>query len=338
MSVELKELTQPVPEEWNGLLNDFDDATIFHTMEWMRILADEFHPRPRFFTVVQRGKIVGVFPVFSMRKTFFNIMASPLLGWATPHLGPLAPEDIILDSLISLKGILTEEKVDYFEISFTKEIQERALRNKGFETERKWTYLLEIESDPDKMWGKLKSKCRNMIRKAEKSNVSVRVAHDSSWIDEYYEMAKDVYDKSGRFPPISNDFLQKIWGAFYPKDRVRVLLAQHNSKVIAGAIFLIYKDTVYYWDGVSYRRYNRYAPNNLLQWELIKWASESGLARYNMIGANIPSIAKFKASFGPKMVAYTYTYRNCTHRAAIGRYFYLRTMPTIRRIRRYWKS
>ncbi len=338
MSVELKELIQPTPEEWNGLLSDFDDATVFHTVEWMRILADLFHLRPRFFTIIQGDKIVGVFPLFSMRKAFFNVMASPLLGWATPHLGPLAPEEALLGSLISLERIFAKEKVEYFEVSFTKEIQETALRNNGFKTERKWTYLLEIEPDPDKMWGKLKSKCRNMVRKAEKNNVTVTIAQDSSWIDEYYEMAKDVYDKSSRLPPISKHFLQKVWAVFHPQRRVRVLLAQYNGKVIAGAVFLIYNQTVYYWDGVSYRRYNQYAPNNLLQWELIKWASENGLVRYNMIGANIPSIAKFKASFGPKMVAYTYAYRNCTPRAAIGRSLYLRMMPTIRRIEKYWKS
>jgi lipid II:glycine glycyltransferase (peptidoglycan interpeptide bridge formation enzyme) len=51
------------------------------------------------------------------------------------------------------------------------------------------------------------------------------------------------------------------------------------------------------------KRFNAYRPSNLLQWNIIKWANNSGYTQYNMVWAPLPgypeySITRFKLGFG----------------------------------------
>jgi hypothetical protein len=55
--------------------------------------------------------------------------------------------------------------------------------------------------------------------------------------------------------------------------------------------------------------------------------------QYDMMGANIPSIAQFKASFGGELQTYTYASKDTTWSAYFGRKFYLYLAPQIQGIR-----
>lgn len=334
MPLELRELDEISSSEWNEIVGRFEEATIFHTMEWLRILADLFGATLRPFGILEEDKIVGIFPAFSIHKVFFNILASPLTGWATPRIGPLCQEDRIGDFLLALEAILDDEKVNYSEITFIGNLKEGTLQQNGFSTEERRTYILDLEPDLDVMWAKLEGKCRNMVRKAEKNKLQVVAVESEGYFDEYYRMAEDVYEKSNRPPAIPREFFRRVWESFHGKGQMRVLSAEHQGKSVAGAVFLTYRDSVYYWDGVSYRQYNTLAPNNLIQWELIKWAAQSGYKTYDMLGADMPGVARFKASFGPKLASYTYAYRNLSFLSALGRTSFKKFMPLVRRLKR----
>jgi lipid II:glycine glycyltransferase (peptidoglycan interpeptide bridge formation enzyme) len=124
---------------------------------------------------------------------------------------------------------------------------------------------------------------------------------------------------------ISRQFYTHVFNTFQPKN-AKVLFAEYKGQLIAGAVFLLYKDSLYYWDGVSYSygELRRFSSNNLIIWELIEWASKNGFKIFDMVGAQVPGIAKFKASFGGDLVAYPYLHRSTSLFSSVGRALYKR--------------
>ena len=112
------------------------------------------------------------------------------------------------------------------------------------------------------------------------------------------------------------------------------MAAEHLGRPVAAAFFLLYRDTAYFWDGVSKREAHPLAPNNLLHWTLIEQAVAEGFRRYDMLGANLPGVARFKATFGPQSVPYGFLSLPLTFKGRIERNL-RRGMPLVQRVR-YW--
>ena len=329
MSLNLKELPR---EEWDEYLDRFPDATPFHTRDWLECLEEVRGANWIPLGMFRGGKLVGLAPIFSLTRGFLKLLASPLTGWATPYLGPLCGEGELEDALRALKCKASECRAAYLELTLT---PGKEVGDLGFRKEMRTTYILDLEPDEGVMWKKLKKECRNRVRKAEKEGVQVHEVPSPEFFRTYWEMAKDVYAKSRRPPAIPLEFFVRLWDRLRPKGRIRVLVAEHKGEPIASLISLIHRDTVYDWDGVSYLKAYKLAANNLLEWEIIRWASREGFRRYDMLGADIPGVARFKASFGPRLEAYPYLFLPLTLPGRLGRTLYKRGAPLVRAVQ-YW--
>jgi len=150
-------------------------------------------------------------------------------------------------------------------------------------------------------------------------------------LEPYYELSVGVYRRQEKEPPFTKEYFTALWENLHSSGNLVVLLARHEGKIIAGAIFPRDRQVGYYLDGVSDREYNKIVPNNLVQWEYLKRAQAQGIQLYDMIGANIPSIAKFKKSFGSIERNYIYAYRNRSIAARVGRTLYAKHGATIKK-------
>jgi hypothetical protein len=96
-------------------------------------------------------------------------------------------------------------------------------------------------------------------------------------------------------------FYGRVVGELGPKGMAKFLLASYDGHLIAGVIVLPYKDTLYGWHMASHKEYWHLAPNDFLQWELIKWAKQEGYRYYDLLRVepdHLPGIAHWKTSFG----------------------------------------
>ncbi len=109
------------------------------------------------------------------------------------------------------------------------------------------------------------------------------------------------------------------------------MLARKDNDIVAGAIILCFNRHLYFWDGVSFRKFYHLAPNNLLHWNVIEWGFENGMTQYDMMGANIPNIARFKMSFGAHKQSYVLAHKGFTWRASIEKQLRKYVVPQLRR-------
>lgn len=322
---------------WDDLVATFEGGTIFHTWAWLRVI-EKLHGAEKLpFGIFDGADMIGVFPLFRLRRGPLTILASPL--GAVGYGGPLVSQAHYKVVIEQLDSLLKRCGADYFEFRSLERLAAAILSDQRYTVRELQTFVLSLDQGPQRLWSNLKSECRTAIRKARKNNVEIVEATDKRFPDIYYEMAKDTYSKANRRPPLSQEDYNTVWDLLRPFDRVKVLLARHESQVIAGGIFLHFADKVYYWDGVALQRGYSLRPNNLLHWTLIEWGASNGLTHYDMLGANIPSIARFKKSFGGELRTYTYAYKDVTLPAYIGRRLYLWLVPQIRRIQfRLWPT
>jgi hypothetical protein len=297
----------------------------------MRVIEKLYGAEKLPFGIFENSEMVGVFPLFRVRRGPLTILASPLGG--VGYGGPLVNRSHYRIVIEHLDDWCKRLGADYVEFRALGPSAPATLNSRHYTVQELQTAVLPLSQGPQKLWSNLKGACRTKIRKAWKENVKVEEATDKSFLDVYYAMATDTYGKSDRLPPYSTQDYGTVWDILRPEDRIKVLLAKYEGQVVAGGIFLCFDDKICYWDGASFPAYYRLMPNNLLHWTLIEWAASNGLAEYDMLGANIPSIARFKMSFGGELRTYIYAYKDATLPAYVGRRLYGWLLPRIRRMR-----
>jgi CelD/BcsL family acetyltransferase involved in cellulose biosynthesis len=318
-------------QAWDDLVATFEGGTIFHTLAWMRVIEELKRAEKLPFGIFDGADMVGVLPLFRVRRGPLMILASPLgsVGYGGPLVGRLHHQAV----MAQLDGLLKHIRVDYVEFRSTEEWDPTLLFDRNYTVRELQTHVLSLDRDPEELWSSLSRTCRKSVRKARKSDVEIVEATDNSFLDVYYAMSKDTYRKSSRLPPLSLQDHVMVLDTLRPYDRVKVLLARHGEQVIAGIIVLCSRGKIYGWDAAALQSHYGLCPNNLLHWSLIEWGASNGFSEYDMMGANIPSIARFKRSFGGELQSYTYAYKDVTLPAYVGRRLYRWLVPQIRRIK-----
>jgi hypothetical protein len=331
--VNLKPVTQAA---WDSFVAGCPGALLFHTSDWLGLLTRVYdigwHP----LGVWSGGQLVGVFPLLTRKLGPFRLAGSPLMQVvaSTPFMGPLLAPAQIPPALEVLGDVLRRRNIDHIEIAFPTLLEDtNAPAKLGYSTEVCQTVVVHLAGRRmDQPWRSLSSSCRRAVRKAEASGVEIVAARNIGFLDEYYSMCKEVYRGSGRPPHLSKRFYAAAWDALAGQGKIKVLLAIHAGEVLAGGIFLLYRDTAYYLSGASYDRGLPLRPNNLIQWRFIEQAASLGIRWYDMGGAVVPGIARFKLGFGGKLWSYTRLYRANSALARLGRVAYKHAIPLWRRL------
>lgn len=327
--ITLKMLDDGMKDLWNGIVEESPRGTIFHTFEWMDLLGEEFGVKKIPLGIFEDEDLIGVFPAFLQRKGPFKILVSPVHESATPYGGPLVQETKLYDVLQAFDTY--SRCADYYDITFSPEYTLNGEIRNNFEFNDRNTYILNLDRPVDVIWQKLNKKCRNAVRKAEKHDVSIIEGNSKKDLDDFWKMTDVTFQKWGTESPISIDYTKAVFDIFFPRNQFKLIFAEHDGKHIGGAIFLCLADRIYYWQGASYPDYYHLAPNNLIQWYIICWAIKNGFKTYDMLGANIPSIAKFKGSFGGDLVNYSYIDKSHSSLASAGRGAYVWWRKNVRR-------
>lgn len=239
-----------------------------------------------------------------------KLAGAPLPGCFTPYMEPvwLAEIDDNLKIMILKKQdeFLIKKGFSYIERRFRDDtLMAKMDGPKGYEITYPETSILNIHKDIDTMWKIMEGRSRNMVRKAEKSGIKiVECEGASSEIERFYNMLKVVFAKSNKLPPHPLSLYKSIVEHLMPEKRVLILSAILGDKVIAMGFFIHDHREINFLSGASMPEAYKTGANNLIQWNVIKFAVKNGLSIYDLGGKGIPSIDKFKASFGGKTHRY----------------------------------
>ena len=155
---------------------------------------------------------------------------------------------------------------------------------------------------PEEVMAAFSSKTRYNIRVAERNGVEVRIA-DEAGLDDFSALMIETGVRDNFVTRPRSYFakmLENLGG------HARLYMAYHEGTAVAGTLAIRYGDKVWYLYGASSNEHRNLMPNYLLQWNMIRWAIESGCRIYDFRGVSgdlsednpLYGLYRFKKGFG----------------------------------------
>ena len=159
---------------------------------------------------------------------------------------------------------------------------------------------------------------RRNIRKAEKFGVTVRTVGEE-YLDDFVRLMAVTGVRDG-FAVRPKSYFVRFLQALGP--HARLYMAFYEGKAIAGAITTNFGGKTCYVYGASDNEHREVMPNYLIQWEMIRWAVQTGCFVYDFQGisgnlddenGHMYGLYRFKRGFGGQvdelLGEFDYTYR-----------------------------
>lgn len=130
----------------------------------------------------------------------------------------------------------------------------------------------------DDLYARFRSQTRRNIATAGRSGLEVVVDDGLDAVHAYHDLHVALRKHKYRLLAQPRGFLDAIWRAFAPLDGIRTTLALVDGRPVAGAVHLVWQDTVYYKFGASEAASLPLRPNDAVHWAALRWAHGRGLA------------------------------------------------------------
>ena len=155
-------------------------------------------------------------------------------------------------------------------------------------------------SSPEIIWDNLKSKNRNMIRKAMKNNIKVFNGRFPVIYDKFRLIYNDTMDRddADAYYYFDSRFYESILEDL--PQNAQVFWAEKDEQVIAASIIIGANGYLNYHLSGSLREYRTLAPSNLILYHAALWGCANGYKTFYLgggVGSGEDSLFKFKRAF-----------------------------------------
>ena len=272
-------------KEWNSFIEQHPEGMFFHTTYHLKFLEMNGREIQSYIFLGEDGEIEGIFPIVKENFLFLERYKSPgFIG------------NIPFDEILPMVKKYFSKRAVYLILNYPnykKEPKENEV----------CTFMLNIEGKTlDEVWKKdLNKKSRNMVRKAEKNKLKIKISNSKRELGNFYPLYLNKMRefKTKPYTLDSLNYLMECWKGVY------IFNVYLDEEPIAGGTMILYKDTITSQLAASNPDHLSYAPNNFLYWKMIEFAFEKNckLVNYGPSLLNDP-VAKFKRSMGGKAVLY----------------------------------
>lgn len=295
MTIEIRPVDAETTENWDKLLMQYPNWSIYQTSSWLKFIEKSQGAKPLNLGIFDREEIKGLWPGLQIRKGPFRLFGSPMSGWTTAYMGPAGTGLSPLDLLEAWKSFLMKNGYHHGQVSnpvFTEEVAKQA----GLTVYKGDTYSSEIPSTEAEILAMFKKSCREAIRKSVRHGVEVENTDDPAFIDHYYYQVEDVFGKQGIKPTYPKSRIEALWETFKPSNRLITAWAKHEGKVVATSISIIGNKALNAYGWASLRIAQKHSPNEPLQLLVLKTAAQRGCERHEICGGG-----NYKKKYGANL-------------------------------------
>lgn len=312
MSVNIKIANPQDNKLWNNVVESSPHGTIFHRWEWLKLA--EVQSKTKFLPVMifQGSNLLALYPVFIQKKGPIYLAFSPPPHTYMLYLGPI---------LVGYEGMKQDKKENLF-LKVQKEFDKlifselnckyarirtapglfdsRPLLWSGYRVEPYYTYAIDLTKGIDAVWGDFDRKLRVDINKAYREKVFIKEGNreDLSFI---LSLLSRRFIQQGYKPLDYLPYLDGLYGTFQ-NHHMKIFLGCQGGDILSGLIALFDKDRVYLWTGIPKNKSGGVPVNDLIQWEVIKWAAEHGYRWYEeMDSGDDRRLTQFKSKYNPNL-------------------------------------
>jgi hypothetical protein len=248
-------------DRWNQFLKGDSQAGFYHLWQWQEINNQVFGSSSKSL-VLGDGRYQGVMPLILKRGLFKRRLMTPTSDWA----GPLGSA-VFKTQLVKEAARLSQRLGADLEVVSESKIKNLA---KGLHQTSDHRYFI-LKTDqvyPEIFRKKIHKKTRNMVRKAEKEGVVIRVERMSN-LDKFYQLYLKTMRKLGAIPlpkAVFHGVKEKL-GQYG-----RLVTALYQTQPVGFLLIFFWLDTAWVWANVTDEDYVSLGTNYAL------WAKAIELA------------------------------------------------------------
>jgi len=281
-------------KNWGAFVAARPEAVIFHYPGWAGFIATCYGYRSCVVAVQNElGQILAGIPLLQVPGLLVGRrwISLPFSDYYRPLAIDQATLEILTDHLI---GLQKSRQLPSIEIKWPLPHREEIHTVKNFVL-----HTLPLTEEPAGLFGKFKKGHRYDIKKALNGELVIERVNSKYDFEKFYHLHLKTRQRLG-VPIQPHKFFDLLWANFLDTGMGFVLLAMLKSEPVAGAVFLMYKDTITYKYSASNSKYWGLYPNNLLLWEAIKTGCELGYKYFDLGNSDIANIGlrKFKNGYG----------------------------------------
>jgi hypothetical protein len=298
------------------VLAESSHATVFHTIEWNRILAVQTGYEDVVLLAYKYGLPIGLYILFVLDS---ECCYSSLANMNSIYGGPISIHDDPGVIFALLHAAETYKPLSAFHIWSPPRIESSMIASRGYSVREIYqTPLWHLDFSEEQLWNRLDRKKRTQIRKAIREGVSI-LNGDIAMLDEYNQLVFSILDgasdsRTGEaIQLVSKEFYRQVMETLCPLGMAGLFLTAYKGEYISGSIVLYFKDSVYGWSIGWRREYASLSPNDLMAWQIACHARSAGYKVFDLMVIDPvaqPGIAKWKIGFGVEVVPCHYFHKS----------------------------
>ena len=295
-------------KSWNDFVNNHPNGNMFQSVEFYQVYKNSKLCEPLIVTVLKNGEIYGLL-LANIKKEFDNVLGhfssrAIVLG------GPLVKnnDSEIMEIIISRFDKYVRNDVIYTQYRnlFKFDDQKDIFLQHGY----KYTDHLNIQVDLTKceneLWLDVNSKAKNRIRGAIRKGTIFKVEDSIETLEKCHIILEEVYKRIG-LPLPDIDYFINLYNILKQEKLKLIIFTAQNGENIIGCLLAVgFQDTLFGLYNGACKQYYDKLPNDLLPWEIFKWAKNNGYKKFDWLGAGKPTehygVRDYKLKFGERLL------------------------------------
>jgi hypothetical protein len=287
-------ILDPIHEPvWDHVVTLARDANFFHTGAWAKVLHQTYSHRPFYLQFSCGRRLAALIPLMEVRSPFTGRrgVCLPFSDACEPLVFDPEAIGLIRDRLVRFAQ---ERRWRYLEIRGGK-----VFRLASNSVPQFYGHRLDLCRAVDELVSRFASPVRRAIRKAERSGLSAEVLRNREAVADFYRLHVQTRRRHG-LPPQPASFFQNIYEHIIKPGFGFVVLAQHQSRPIASAIFFRFGKNALYKYAASDKRFQEFRANNLVMWQGIQFLARNGAEKlhFGRTECENDGLRRFKLSWG----------------------------------------
>lgn len=281
---------------WDQFIKASYRGTAYHYSAWLRPLSDGMGQNILIHTVSEGDIIKAGAVVSCASKLGICVGRKP---WATSYTGPVLADDADENVKKSLLKSL-QKTYQHVRIVASPTPNNNMQSLTPWESKTSTTALLDI-SDTDSLWSSFDRHARQRVRKAE--SIGIRMEEVDHGKD-FYALYRLTYERQDLPMPLSEKQICTTL-EMARKGGILRFFSAYTEDASPAASLVVLHDTkrAYFALAGSHPKYRKTDAVSLLWWRVMQEYSKTH-KEIDLVGMDIPSIARFKRSFSPTIVSF----------------------------------
>jgi Acetyltransferase (GNAT) domain len=278
---------------WDERLSRHPDATVFHTSAWARVLSETYTYLPAYFTSIEKDQLVALLPFMEIRSWITGTRGISLPF--TDASAPILPDGFGFEEAMGQVIALAESRGWR-----TVEIRGRVPGMEHLPSSSEYlSHDLDLTGGEEPLFSRYRPNVHRNIRKAEREGISVSEDRTPEGLREFYRL-NCLTRRAHGLPPQPIRFFEHLREHVLEKGLGCLMMARHNQKAVAGALFLLFGGKAIYKYGASDRHHQQLRANNLIFRDAIRLLCRKGVRTLSFGRTDLAheGLTQFKLSWG----------------------------------------